>query len=186
VARTRSLALLLVICLALLSVEACGGTGASTSGPSESGQAPVAPVANAMPTVSSEGTTTAAPFVVNKNTPQFFADLIQLKTPIVVVFYASTDPSWVDTSKEIDAVQKVYGNQAEFLRLSLDDSWDMASLDASRAAKALQVTNLAQQLAVRFTPDVVVIDRNADITYTHSGYIDSKTLENELFKALKR
>jgi hypothetical protein len=186
VIRKRSALLVAVIVVALLAIGCAseGGTSVPNAGPLPAPQPP--PTANAMPTPSSTGTATAAPFTVNANTPKFFADLIALKTPLVVVFYASSDTAWADVSKEVDAVQKVYGSQAEFLKLSLDDSYNMSSLDTSRQVKARQITNLAQQMGVKFTPYLAVIDRNGDLTFTHSGYIDSKTLEQELFKALKR
>lgn len=162
-----------------------GTTGGTTGGQAAAPPAPPAPGGSKQVETAVE-TVTAVPYKPTPTTPKFFADMVALKTPLVVYFFAKTAPSYREVSKEIAQVEKTYGNQAEFVKLSMDDAYDMASLPADKQAKAQEITNLAEQFQVRFVPYIVIIDRNSMITYTHSGYIDAKTLEQELFKALKR
>lgn len=186
--RSAILAALLIVAVMSLLVTACGGgSPAPTSSGTASTAPPPPPSASAAPAAPGVSETeTARPFTPTATTPKFFTDLLALKSPVVVIFYTKSAPVWADVSKEVAAVQKRYGNQAEFLEIPIDNTTSMASLAASEQAKAREVTNLAEQLGVKFTPYVVIIDRATMITYTHSGYIDDKTLEQALFKALKR
>lgn len=195
--RTTTLMMVMVLAVAMLTAGCGGGDtgGGEAAAPSggtaaEGGQAapPPPPTASGekgqLPPV--EETATAKPFTVSAQTPDSFKDLIELKTPIVVLFYTKADPASADTLSEFAQVEGRYANQAEFLKEPMDDVYRIASLPTGKQQAARDAANLADQLGVKFTPEVTIIDRNSMITYQHAGYIDAKTLEAELFKALKR
>jgi hypothetical protein len=191
--RTTTLLTVAVLAVAMLAAG-CGGGGdtakqeTAKTGSTAAAKPPPPPTGTGdegqLPPV--EETATAKPFTVSDQTPQSFKDLIELKTPIVVLFYTKADPASADTLSEFGQVERRYANQAEFLKEGMDDVYSIASLPTNKQQAARDAGNLADQLGVKFTPEVTIIDRNSMITYQHSGYIDAKTLEAELFKALKR
>lgn len=192
--RTTTLLMVAVLAVALLAAGCGGGDDTAGQGTANTGSTAAAPAPPPPPTGTGdegqlppvEETATAKPFVVAEQTPESFKELIELKTPIVVLFYTKADPASADTLSEFGQVERRYANQAEFLKEGMDDVYSIASLPTNKQQAARDAANLADQLGVKFTPEVTIIDRNSMITYQHSGYIDAKTLEAELFKALKR
>jgi hypothetical protein len=173
-----TLLITLVILAGCSSGSAPTQTGADTSPSTPSSSTSSSSPA---PATSSSGTsaqTTAKPlprpFEVKPNaTPQFFIDSLKQKKPVLVFFYGNDTTSKKVTSE----VKKVTEDPAYAAALIVH----LLDIESSK-----EVTKLAEQFEVSFIPYLAVLDRNGQIVFEKTGYIDSKVIEQAVYSAVNK
>ena len=108
-----------------------------------------------------------------ENTPQFFQDALKQKKPLLVMFYAEDGVS----QQAMEAVETAYNNDkyagvVDFLLLKQGDSDE--------------ITELARNFSVGYIPYTTVIDRNGQIIFEQTGFLDTKVLEQYLYIATNK
>jgi len=189
----RIVAALLVASLAF-ALTGCGG-GEPEPAPAPPAEAPVTtPVdptsAAASSTVSNEGAV-FEPFPVTDGTPVAITDALADNQPFMLFFFDDGQKSTNDVRQQIDKVVKDNTGLIELYAYSLGeyatvDSEGRVEVDEEalkeNAAGAATVA-LARDLAVSFTPYVVVVDSQGYVVYRHSGFIDAEMLERQVQRA---
>lgn len=148
---------------------AAGGTGGAAGGAAPGG-APPAPVTTSTP--NAELITNPAQFKPTAETPASFKKALAKKKPICIEFYQPTDPVTRDVAREIAPLKKDFKKQFLFF------SYDVKNPAQSGVMSA--------QLEAGYEPYFVILDKDHFIVYRHSGYIDRRSVEQQLFSTLRR
>lgn len=160
-----------------------GGTGTETAAPTANQTQTSTPSSPASNSGSQSGSTAPAtetakplprPFEVKPNvTPQFFVDSLKQKKPVLVFFFGKDT-----TSKRVEAeVKKVTEDPAYAAALIVH----LLDIDSSQ-----EVTKLAEQFTVGFIPYLAVLDRDGQIVFEKTGYVDSKVIEQAVYSAVNK
>ena len=118
-------------------------------------------------------------------------DLTDGKSPVVISFFAT----WCHPClRELDAIHEVYGDWQEetgvrFIAVSIDKSSNVMKVKPLVRSKGwdyevLLDTNqaFARAMNVTMVPAVFLMDKNGNIVYRHSGYVEGN--EEELYEEI--
>jgi len=162
----------------LIGATGCGGGGSETSTTGTEGAAGTgaaagggAPPPVATSTAQTSETTKPVAFTPTKETPASVKKQFKKKV-LCIEFYLPADPVTADVARQVAPLKKTYAKQVAFLRFDVNNA-------AASAA-------LTEQLKAGYSPYFVIIDKRGFIVYTHAGYIDRETLEQQLFSTLRR
>lgn len=176
---------IVVACLAVVLVG-CGGGGAAqqTDAGTGTGAAP-APAAKAAEEVIAdkspvETTLTPTPFPSTLSTalPEAVQKKLDAGRPMLMFFYDTTEVETKEQRAEIDAVLKEYRGLIDLV------TFDVTAKPGKPAPEAAKVAvSLADDLGIKGTPYIVIVDKNGFITWRWLGYVDRDLIEREVLRA---
>lgn len=188
----RRLVAALVVALLPFALSACGGSDASTTSaaaaPAPSSVAPAPPAAPA-PVVSKTNLLspsevgTGQPFPDGAQTPKVVADHLAAHQPMVIFFYDPNQNTSVDQRLEIDAAMKDYRGMIDLVVFDVTGALPDPLTKKTKGAVGEEVALLVQDLHIGFTPYVVLVDSQGDISARFRGFVDRGLLEREILKA---
>ncbi len=111
-------------------------------------------------------------FTPNADTPQFFADALKRKIPMVVEFYGQADAVSSSMTQGISELRAKYNGKVMFILLDADNPQSYGALSA--------------QLPVQYIPQIFVFNKNSTIIRSYTGYIDKPRLDQALYDAVNR
>lgn len=171
--------LVATLLITLVMLAGCSSGSVSTQTGAES--SPPASTSSPAPTTGGSGTSVEPtakplprPFEVKPNvTPQFFVDSLKQKKPVLVFFYGNDT-----TSKRVtNEVKKVTEDPTYAAALIVH----LLDIESSQ-----EVTKLAEQFEVSFIPYLAVLDRDGQIVFEKTGYLDSKLIEQAVYSAVNK
>lgn len=111
-------------------------------------------------------------FTPNNETPAFFSNALRQKKPIFLEFYAEGDALTDAMVLGIDELQAEYRDRVVFLLLNGD--------------RPQTYGNLSQQLPLKYTPQVLIFNKDGTIIRSFTGYVDKEQLEQGIYDAINR
>ena len=200
----RRLVVALIVATSVLTLAGCGG-GASTSGSTPTPAATSVPVATpvaapaSVPAVaaapalidrSAPESATFAPFPTGSTLPKSISKRLASKQPMVLYFYDSGQQVSKDQSAQIRTALAGNRGLADLVSFDVGQYADTSpegvitvkrGLAKNEAAR--QAAVLSQNLSVRYTPYIIIVDKQGYITYKSRGYTDGAVIEREVLRA---
>lgn len=165
--------IVLIIAVLILTVV-LAGCGGSSGGQASSTETAGSPATESTATVTAKPPKLGVPrkFKIQKNTPKFFVEALKKKEPILISFYNDDDTISKEVLAEIKIVYDKYNGSVNFFNLKSDLNE--------------QVTNLAEQFQIGFIPYIAVINRQGEIIFEKTGYVDNKVIEQAVYDAVNK
>ncbi|HET6498890.1 MAG TPA: hypothetical protein VFH17_07560 [Coriobacteriia bacterium] len=193
----RRLVAVLVVALLASLLVACGGEPAAEQPAATPGVGDAAPAPPAVEEVVADRSPVEPhefePFPVDAEIglPGALQSRLDAGQPMIVVFYDSTQKTTDDQKDIVRGVTETYRGLIDVVSFDLgtyvtqDASGAMTVREGlAQDETAAQVLKLVgpDHLDVRFTPYVVVVDRQGYITWRYRGISDDKNLEREVLR----
>lgn len=202
----RRLVAVLVMATLVLALAGCGGKkSAETAQPATTTTtgAAAAPVAvgaagantgigDVLGDRSIDESSTFMIFPTDSFVPSEVASKVAEKTPLVLAFYDSAQPT---TDEYLGSITKAMAEKRGLAELIRYDMGKWVETDASGNItvkpefagdlKAQQAIQLARALGVRYTPFTVLVDQQGYIIWKARGYADTTLLERQIDRATR-
>lgn len=181
----RKLVVALVVAGLAFTLAGCGGGGGEAAEPAT--PAAPTPPAPAAPTVSDdrspvETSPTVPPVAFPSTLSTPLPDAVQKKLdagrPMLMFFFDTAELETKAERAEIDAVLGEYRGLIDLVTFDVSSKSGAPASDAAKAA-----VSLANDLGIKGTPYIVVVDGNGFITWRWLGFVDRALIDREVLRA---
>lgn len=119
-----------------------------------------------------ETTPTPFPSFTTTTTPYAFQEKLDTRRPMLILFYDKGQVVTKDLRAEVDAAIEAYRGLIDLVTFDVSGDGDVKAAE--------DATVYATELGVQSTPHVLIVDRDAFITWQWKGYVERGVLEREV------
>ncbi|MGB4592406.1 MAG: thioredoxin family protein [Coriobacteriia bacterium] len=181
----RKLVVALVVACLAFALAGCGGgeePAATTTTPEPVPAAAPAAAATVLtdrsPTESSATITPAFPSTLSTPLPEAVQKKLDAGRPMLMFFYDTQELETKTERAEIDAVLAEYRGLIDLVAFDVTAKAGAVPSDAAKAS-----VSLANDLGIKGTPYIVIVDGNGFITWRWLGFVDRDLIDREVLRA---
>ena len=182
----RKLVVALVVAGLAFTLAGCGGGGEAAE-PATPAASPTPPAPAAAPTVTDDRSPVetsptvppvAFPSTLSTPLPEAVQNKLDAGRPMLMFFFDTAELETKAERAEIDAVLGEYRGLIDLVTFDVSSKSGVPASDAAKAA-----VSLANDLGIKGTPYIMVVDGNGFITWRWLGFVDRDLIDREVLRA---